>query len=347
MFRYAHKEYLNLLYLIPVLILFMLYVYRQKRAALNKLASPGLRELLNAESSRLKYILKGVLLVFAVLLLIVALANPQIGTGYKEIRQAGIDMYILLDVSSSMRAEDIKPNRLEAAKHVISNLIEKLGGDRIGLVVFSGDAYVQFPLTTDYAAAEMILSSVGFNTVPQPGTAIAQAVELAAGSFRKDVNAQKVIVIVSDGEDHEGNIVDAVKDAADKGIKIYTAGIGTPEGAPIPVYDARGNQTGFKTDGSGNSVVTKLNQQALQELASYGKAKYFGTLAFENQLEAVYRDIAKLDKTEYGTTRVIDYEDRYYYFLIPGLLMLILEMFLSDSKFRGFTALKRFLSGKK
>lgn len=332
MFRFAHSEYLALLYLIPVLAAFFWFAYYKKKKALARLASPALGSVLSPSESRRKYILKSSLILLSLTLLIISAANPQIGTGFREVRQSGIDIYVLLDVSASMRAEDIKPNRLEAAKHAISRLIEKLGGDRLGLIVFSGDAYVQFPLTTDYSAAGMILSSVDFQTVPQPGTAIAQAVQLASNSFRQDDPSKKAIIVISDGEDHEGNLLDAVKDASDREIKVYAAGIGTEQGAPIPLYNASGIQTDFKQDGQGNTVITRLNPSALTELASYGKGKYFGSTGFENQLDEIYNDMSRLQKTEYGTTRVIDYEDRFYYFLWPAVFLLLLEFFLSDMK---------------
>lgn len=264
--------------------------------------------------------------------MILALANPQIGTKYEEVKQTGIDVYILLDVSLSMKAEDIKPNRLEEAKHSISSLIQKLRGDRIGLIVFSGEAYVQFPLTTDYAAASLLLNAVSVNSVPQPGTAIGEAIKLATKSFKEDSKTQKVIVAITDGEDHEGDVMDAVKDAVDKNISIYTIGLGSPSGVPIVLYDQNGKPVGYKLDKDNNVVLTKLDEPILQQIAQEGKGKYYRGSNSENELDQIYQDLSKVEKTEFGTTKITSYEDRFYYLLAPAILLLILEFFISEKR---------------
>jgi Ca-activated chloride channel family protein len=258
----------------------------------------------------------------------------------QEVKQTGIDVYILLDVSRSMAAEDIKPNRLEKAKYQISNLIQKLRGDRIGLIIFSGDAYIQFPLTTDYSAANLFLSAVDFNSVPQPGTAIASAITMAVQSF-DSAATDKAIIAITDGEDHEGDIDAAVEEATDKDIKIYTIGLGSPDGVPIPVYDNRGNESGFKQDNSGQTVLTKLNESVLKEIASNGNGKYYRGNNYEDYLDKIYNDLSKLEQAEFGVKKVTDYEDRFYYFLIPAILLLIIEIFISDKRSPFFTKLNR------
>lgn len=341
MFRFAHKEILMALYLIPLLVFFFWWIYHRQKKLLAGFADASLLKVLAPEKSTSKYIFKSALLTLSFILLVLALANPQIGTRYEEVKQTGIDVYILLDVSLSMKAEDIKPNRLEEAKHSIAALIQKLRGDRIGLIVFSGEAYIQFPLTTDYAAANLLLNAVSVNSVPQPGTAISSAIRLASKSFKSGESTQKVIVAITDGEDHEGDVLEAVKDAADKNISIYTIGLGSPSGVPIMVYDQNGKPVGYKLDKDNQVVMTKLDEAILRQIASEGHGKYFRGSNTENELEAVYNELSKYEKTEFGTTRITAYEDRFYYLLAPALLILIWEFFISEKKNPLWTKINR------
>jgi len=224
MLRFAHPEYLYALYLVPLIILLFWYSQRQRKRLLEKFASKKLYSVLLPVKSNLKSIIKFWTVTLSIVLIILALANPQIGSKIEEVKHVGIDVYILLDVSQSMKAQDIKPSRLEKAKHDIGKLIQKLRGDRIGLIVFAGEAFVQFPLTTDYSAANLFLSAVDVNSVPQPGTAIGPAIELALKSFKKDDKAKKAIVIITDGEDHQGNLDEAIKGANKLDVSIYTIG---------------------------------------------------------------------------------------------------------------------------
>lgn len=332
MFRFAHIEYLNLLYLIPVLVLVYWFSHRQKNQALKKFADSKMHKLLLPLRSRIKGGIKFGMALFAIVLLIGALANPQVGSKIEEVKQVGIDVYILLDVSLSMQAEDIKPSRLEKAKHDISKLIHKLRGDRIGLIVFSGEAFVQFPLTTDYAAANLFLSAVDVTTVPQPGTAIIPAVQLAMNSFKEDTDTKKAIVIITDGENHEGNVVSVAEEAAGKGVSIFTIGLGSATGAPIPITNNSGVQIGYKKDRHGNTVLTKLDEATLKQIADAGDGNYYHGSNSEDELDKVYQDLSKFEQTEYGTTRITEYEDRFYYLLIPVILLLIFEFFISSTK---------------
>lgn len=341
MFRFAHPEYLIALWAVPVLILLYWLFSRNRKRLLEKFASKELHKILFPSASKIKNWVKFSLICFSILLLIVAAANPQIGTRMEEVKQSGIDVFILLDVSLSMNAEDIKPNRLEKAKHQISNLIRKLRGDRIGLIVFSGAAYIQFPLTTDYSAANLFLAAVDVNTVPQPGTAIGAAIQKAETSFNYETNTQKVIIIITDGEDHEGDVMETVKSAVDKDILIYTIGLGQPGGAPIPIYNNRGDKTGFKKDGDGNIVLTRLDEEILKKIAFAAGGKYFQGSNYEDQLDMIYKDLSSLEKTEFGVKKITDYEDRFYYFLLPAILLLIIEFFISERKSPFFTKLNK------
>jgi Ca-activated chloride channel family protein len=332
MIRFAHSEYLYALYLLPLLVIIFILTQRKQTKQLLGFAGSKLHRVLLPFRSRFKAILKFGMTLFAMLLIVIAIANPQIGSKIEEVKQVGIDVFILLDVSLSMTAEDIKPNRLEKAKHQIARLVEKLQGDRIGLIVFSGEAYIQFPMTTDYSAANLFLSAVDVTSVPQAGTAIEPAIKLALNSFKMDSDTKKAIVIITDGEDHEGNILEIVEEAANKGVQIYTIGLGSPSGVPIPIYNSAGVQVGYKKDRRGNVVLTKLDEKTLQEIANVGHGKYYRGSNTEDELDLIYSDLGKLEASEFGATRITDYEDRFYYFLLPGLLILLAEFFVSSKK---------------
>jgi len=336
MFRFAHSEYLYALYLIPVIIILIWFSIKKQNQLLDKFANSSLHKILFPLRSGIKVFFKNGLIVVSIILLIFALANPQIGSKVEEVKQVGIDVYILLDVSLSMKAEDIKPSRLEKAKHEISKLIQKLNGDRIGLIVFSGKAFIQFPLTTDYSAANLFLSAVSVKSVPQPGTAIGPAVQLAMNSFKKDEETQKAVVIITDGEDHEGDLDNVIEEANNLGVKIYSIGLGSPQGVPIPLYNSSGRQVGYKKDRNGNVVLTKLDEQTLQDITEKGNGKYYRGSNTDDELEQIYDDLASLEGSEFGATKITEYEDRYYYFLIPAILVLFIEIFIKERKSKFF-----------
>jgi len=331
MFRFVNLEYLNLLYLLPVMIALFWYLGRNRRKLLQIFANKELHKTLFPTDSNLKRWTKFALILLALTCLVFAAANPQVGTKMQEVKQTGIDVFILLDVSNSMMAEDIKPNRLEKAKYQISNLINKLRGDRIGLIIFAGQAYIQIPLTTDYSAANLFLSAVDVNSVPTQGTAIASAINLATASF-DTLSTQKVIIAITDGEDHEGDVEKAVENAVSREIKIYAIGLGSQAGVPIPVYNNRNQLIGFKKDRGGNTVLTKLDEEILKRLAIEGNGKYFRGTNYEDHLDIIYSELSELEQTEFGVKKVTDYEDRFYYFLIPALILLVLEFFISEKK---------------
>ncbi|HZW38979.1 MAG TPA: VWA domain-containing protein [Ignavibacteriaceae bacterium] len=329
MFRFAHPEYLYGFYFLALLVAVFLFLNWDKSRKLRKFANTNMHSVIMPFFSRKKEYLKQILFLTALAFLILTAANPQVGTRIEEVKQTGIDIMIALDVSRSMKAEDIRPNRLEKAKIDISSLINKLQGNRIGLVVFAGDAFLQFPLTTDYSAASLFLSVTDENTVPEQGTAIAAAIEKCISSFDTS-STQKSIIIISDGENHEGNIDEAIKDAVDKGIKIYCIGLGSPEGAPIP-ESTDGNKD-YKKDASGNVIMTKLNEEMLKKIASEGKGKYYLGSSYEDHLTSIYNDLSELEKSEFGVKKVTEYEDRYYYFLIPALILLLIEVSIGYRK---------------
>jgi Ca-activated chloride channel homolog len=331
MFRFANPEYLNLLFLLPVLVALFWYLGMNRKKLLKIFADKELHKTLFPSDSNIKRWTKFALILLALTCLVFAAANPQVGTKMQEVKQTGIDVFIALDVSNSMLAEDIKPNRLEKAKYQISSLINKLRGDRIGLIIFAGQAYIQIPLTTDYSAANLFLSAVDVNSVPTQGTAIASAINLATASF-DTMSTQKVIIIITDGEDHEGDVPKAVENAVSRGIKLYTIGLGSQAGVPIPVYNNRNQLVGFRKDRDGNTVLTKLDEEILKRIAIDGNGKYFRGTNYDDYLDKIYTELSELEQTEFGVKKVTDYESRFYYLLIPALLLLVLEFFISDRK---------------
>jgi Ca-activated chloride channel family protein len=334
MVRFAHGGYLILLALVPVLILVFWLIMRVRRRALARFADLMILERLAGSASRPMRVLKFCLQLGAVGLLVVALANPQIGTRMEEIKREGVDLFIALDVSLSMRAEDLRPTRLEKAKLAIRNLIDRLQGDRIGLIVFAGEAYTQFPLTTDYGAAYLFLDVVDTDVVPVPGTSIGSAISRALSSYSFDDPTTKVLVIITDGENTEGDAFEAAKEASEKGVQLYAIGMGSPAGSPIPVYNASGRQVDFKRDRAGNVVVTRLDEISLQRIADIGDGRYFRASNTQDELTEIYNDINALEKTEFGTTQFTDFEDRFQFFIAPAILLLLLEFFVSEKKIR-------------
>jgi len=334
MIRFAHIEYLYALAVIPVMAVVYFLFARLRTRAEARFGNPSMLERLSEDASRGKRLTKFVLLLGAVAFLLVALANPRIGTRLEEVKQEGVDIFIALDVSLSMKSEDIKPNRLEKAKFEIRNLVSRLGGDRIGLIIFAGQAFTQFPLTTDYSAASMFLDIVDVDAVPVPGTDIGSAIERAVESFDFEETTTKVLVIITDGENTEGDVFDAAEEAAKKGVLIYTIGLGSPTGAPIPVYNAAGEQVDFKRDRSGAVVISKLDETSLQKLASIGGGKYFRGTNAQDELDEIYKNINALQKKEFGVKQFTDYEDRFQVFLIPAILLLLAEVLMTENRLR-------------
>lgn len=334
MVRFVHEEYLWLLLILPALFVGFWILRRAKRNAMERFGTLSLVHRLAGDTSSWKPWIKASLLIGALGFLLLALAKLQIGTRLQEVKQEGIDIFLALDLSLSMKAEDIKPNRLEKAKFEIRNLIDRLGGDRIGLVVFAGDAYTQFPLTTDYSAANLFLDVLDVDAVSVQGTSIGAAIQHAMESFDFQEATTKVIVVITDGENTEGEVFPAAEDAAAKGVLIYTIGMGSPSGGPIPVYNSSGQQADFKRDAAGAVVVSKLDDASLQRIAEIGKGKYFRGSNTQDELDEIYKDISALEKKEFGVKQFTDYEDRFQFFLIPALLMLVLEFLLSERKNR-------------
>jgi len=341
MFRFEHIEYLYALLLIPFFsILFILYLGWKKKV-INRFGDWHVVSLLMPLLSFKKLVLKFVLLMFAYAFLIVGLANPQIGSKLEKVQRKGADLVIALDVSNSMLSQDIRPDRLTRAVQGISKLIDRLEGDRLGIVVFAGKAYVQLPITTDYSAAKMFLSTISTQTVPTQGTAIGDAIELSMQSFGEDERS-KAIIIITDGENHEGNLMEAAQEASEKGIKIFTIGMGSPEGSPIPLFDTYGRQTGYKTDRQGQVIISKLDETTLQQLASTGNGIYVRASTGQDGLSKILDEINALEKQEIETKMFSEYEGRFQYFLALSLLFLVLEFLIPEKKSKWTDKIKLF-----
>ena len=285
-----------------------------------------------ANTSRRRQILKAVLITAGSMFLIGALIRPQIGTRLEEVKREGKDVIVAIDVSKSMLAEDISPSRLEKAKHEVSKLIEKLRGDRIGIIVFAGEAFVQCPLTLDYGAAKLILSAVNPDLIPIPGTNISQALVKAIETFDQRERKYKVLVLITDGEDHIGEIDKYSEAAAKEGIVIYTVGIGSPQGVPIPEYDKQGVKIGYKKDSDGNTVISKLDEETLQKIAFTANGKYFNATPQESELDDLIAEITKGEKKELGSMQYTNFEDRFQYFLGICIILLLAEMLISERR---------------
>lgn len=346
MVRFAHIDYLYCLALLPVVvILFILMVYFKKKAA-RKFSDSVLFVQLSSGGSTTKPALKMIAFLFAYSLIVIGLANPQIGTKLEEVKREGVDIIIALDVSNSMKAEDIKPNRLERSLQAISRLIDQLENDRIGMIVFAGSAYVQLPITTDFAAAKLFLSTIDCDIVPNQGTAIGSAIDLSRESYVGNDNKHKALILITDGENHEDDAIDAAKKANEEGLVIHTIGMGSPEGAPIPLY-RNGVQFDFMKDQDGKTVVTKLDQLSLEKIAAEGKGQFIRATNSDDGLNAVMSEIMKMNKKTFGSKVFTEYEDRFQYFLGAGLLILLLEFLISNRKSKLIQRLNLFGEVKK
>jgi tetratricopeptide (TPR) repeat protein len=334
MLRFAHPGYLWALLLVPVLTVGFYALHRHRKQLMQRFVSEPLVAAMSPDASTAKRTVKQALLLLALACLIVAAANPQVGTRLEEVKREGIDLFVALDVSLSMKAEDIRPSRLEKAKRDVSDLLRKLQGDRVGLVVFAGEAYVQFPLTADYSAADLFLNAVDVEAVPVPGTMIGNAIEKALESFRKDLPTQKAIVVVSDGENTEGDIAGAVEKARKAGVRIFAVGMGTPEGNPIPVYGANGERVDYKHDRAGNIVLSKLDESALQHIALSTGGSYRRATNAGNEIDEIFNELSALQRTDMGSMQVTGFEDQFFYPLALGIFFLVIETLLSERRGR-------------
>lgn len=336
--RLEHTDYLYLLLLIPIFALVFIFLRLKRRKKLDKFGDIRLIDSLMPDISSYKPHLRYIILMAALLFFVIGIANPQIGSKVEEFKREGVDVVIAIDVSKSMMAEDIKPNRLSRAKQAVSRLIDELRNDRIGIIVFAGNAFLQLPLTSDYSAAKLLLSTIEPDIVSVQGTAIGNAIKLATDAFPEDDDKHKVLIIITDGENHEDDALGKAKESAEKGVVIHTIGMGSISGAPIPE-----GKSGFKKDRDGNIVVSKLDASMLQQVAVSGGGRFIRAGGPDPELSNLLEDISKMDKKEYESRLITDYEDRFQYFIAVAFILLLLEFFLSDRKNLILTKLSNFV----
>lgn len=332
MLKFANPEFFYLYWLVPLLVIFFIAVFKYKKRLMKKLGDEELVQQLTANVSRKKIRWKVVLIIIVFSIFIFSLANPQIGTRLEEVKRSGIDIFIALDVSKSMLAEDVAPNRIDKAKHQIASFIDQLQGDRVGIIAFAGLAFVQCPLTLDYGAAKLFLNDIEVGDIPQPGTAISEAIKTAGRSFTERELKHKVLILITDGEDHEADPVAAATEAAKQGVIIYTIGIGSPQGAPIPEFDQYGHQTGYKKDRNGQIITSKLDVLTLEKIAFETGGKFYISTSGEVELEKILREISDMEKKELASRKFTQFEDRFQIFLFLALILLIIETLLSERR---------------
>jgi Ca-activated chloride channel homolog len=327
-FRFAHKDYLWLLCsLAPAIVLFTIF-HNWREANLERFANHALIDELIPESSFNKHLLKFILLSLALEFVIIGFAGPQIGTKQEKVKRQGIDLIIAMDVSNSMLSEDVKPSGIARAKNFVSNFIDSLQNDRLGMIVFAGRAYLQMPLTVDYSAARLYLKTMGPGMVPTQGTNIAEAVELARKSFVQGENTHKALVIISDGEDNEGGVDDAIAEAVGEGVKVFTVGVGSENGSPIPMG------ADFKRDESGNIVVSKLNQDMMRDIASKGNGKFYLLGSGKDEIGEILKELGRINTREFEDLTFTDFDDQFQWCLAIAAVLLFIEWWVNEKKFK-------------
>jgi Ca-activated chloride channel family protein len=328
--KWAEPGYLYLLLLIPLIILGLFILYLQKKKALKKFADEGLIPILIESFNGKLFLLKSLLFVISLILLIISLARPKWGEKLQIYKGRGIDVVIALDASKSMYAQDIKPSRLQRAKQDISYLLDNLGTHQVGITAFAGDCYVMCPLTTDIDGAKLFLDIIEPDMIPRPGTNISRAIDVSASLFNPKEETHKALIIFTDGDNLEGDPMPAVQRAIEQGIKIFTIGIGTPEGAPIPESSTGG--VVYKKDKDGNIVMTRLADRLLLLIARASNGRFFRTEG--PYIERLIDELNAIKKKEFGGGEYVQFEERYQYFLVIGFCLMFLSIFLSDRKGR-------------
>ena len=322
MFRFAHPEYLYLLLAAPALIALFAWALYDRRRRLARFGDPATVATLMPDASTGRMKLKFILFTTAVILVILAAARPQFGSKLREQKSKGIEMMLAVDISNSMLAEDFEPNRLERTKYAINKLFDGLEQDRVGVIVFAGDATVQLPITSDYRMAKAFAKRISPSMASVQGTSIGKALSLAEMSFSSGSGDSRVIILITDGEDHEGNVMQAAERAAEQGIRIFTIGIGTPEGAPIEI----GGE--FIKDEKGDMVVSKLDEKMLQEIARITGGAYIRATKQSIGLDEIVRAINDMEQSELSTVRFEEYNEQFQYLIAVAFALLLVEFWL-------------------
>ena len=325
MFRFADIEMLWWLLTIPVLVVAYVLITRHKRRQLSEFGDPELIAQLMPDASKSRPIVKFALLMVALSLLILAAARPQYGQQEKTLKRQGIEVMVALDISNSMRAEDVAPNRLDRAKQMLSKMIDNMVDDKVGLVVFAGEAFTQLPITCDYVSAKMFLNTISPKLIPTQGTAIGAALQTAIRSFgSQESDAGRAIILITDGENHEDDAIAAAKQAQELGIQVFVIGIGKPEGSPIPVPGTND----YIKDRSGQVVVSRLNEEMCQEIAQAGKGAYVRCDNTNTAMRALQQELDRIATTDLETTIYADYNEQYQSFVLIALVLLVIDFFI-------------------
>ncbi|HRX03056.1 MAG: VWA domain-containing protein [Anaerolineae bacterium] len=327
---FEHPSYLAALLLVPLAALFVYWADKQRQRALARLGNPSLLARLSESVNWRGRKWRTALWLAALTLLIISIARPQWGSETQSVDQEGLQVMVALDVSQSMLVEDVKPNRLARAKLEIQDLMQKLNGDEIGVALFSGASFVQVPLTSDYMTALSYMENAQPGVISRPGTVIGDAIRTATKAFDEKLASQKVLVVMTDGEDVETDPVAAAQEAADQGVLIYTIGFGTPDGEPVPETDQTGRVIGFKKDASGNPVISRMDEATLQKIAQVGGGKYFQATAAGTELDSLLTEIDGLQKAELQSRLAVRRIERYQLFLALALLALIAAELIPD-----------------
>lgn len=340
MYRLEDPTYFYFLLLIPaVWLIYFGYSQWQKRTR-KKYANEVLLKRLIPEFSKVKPVLKLVLLSLGLMFLIFGLVNPKIGSTLKTVKRSGVDVVFAIDVSKSMLAEDVVPSRLEKAKFLVNSIIDNLGGDRVGIIIYAGNAYPLLPITTDQSAAKMFLETVHPDMVSSQGTAIGEALKLAENFYHSEDDTNKYLFLISDGEDHEEGAKAITKDLKELGIKVYTIGLGTTKGAPIPTNKLGGIT--YKKDANGNMVITKAHPELLEKIAQSGEGKYWNGNQTKTTVEAIKKLIENADKKEFEAKEFSDYKDQFQWFVALGFFLILLDVFVLETKTRWLEKLNLF-----
>ena len=328
MFRFEEPTYLYLLLLLPFLAAFYLYSNYRRRKAIRKFGDPVLMAQLMPDVSKYRPDVKFWLVVAAIGLFAVLLARPQFGSKLETVKRQGVEVMIALDISNSMLAQDVQPSRLEKAKRLVAQLVDKMENDKVGMIVFAGDAFTQLPITSDYISAKMFLESINPSLISKQGTAIGAAINLATRSFTPQEGVGRAVIVITDGENHEGGAVEAAKAAAEKGIQVSVLGVGMPDGAPIPVEGTND----FRRDRDGNVVVTRLNEQMCQEIAQAGDGIYVRVDNSNAAQKVIAQEINKMAKADVETQVYTEFNEQFQAVAWIILLLLLAEMLILERK---------------
>lgn len=330
-FQLEEKIWFWGLLVIPIVALLFLVLQLWKKRAQKRFANAALLKRLSPNQSLFKSVLKWAVWSLAIAALVIALVNPKVGTKLETVKRSGVDIVFAVDVSKSMLAEDVAPNRLEKSKQLVTQIINNLASDRVGIIAYAGKAFPQLPITTDYAAAKMFLQNMNTDMLSSQGTAINEAINLANTYFDNEAQTNKILIIISDGEDHSDVAISVAEEAAQKGIRIFTIGVGDAKGGPIPIK-RHGEVISYKKDNQGETVITRLDEATLKSIAAKANGVYVNGRTTNEVVETIRDILNKMDKTEFEAKEFADFKDQFQWFVGLAILLLFIDIFLLERK---------------